>query len=34
MEHHIHPPGDLYGQPPEDLLGRHRQLLPELRAPV
>lgn len=32
MDHQIQPPGDVPGQPPEDLLGRLRQLLPELRA--
>ncbi len=32
MEHQVHPPGDAHGQPTEDLLGRLRQLLPELRA--
>ncbi len=32
MEHGTHPRGDAHGPPVEDLLGRLRQLLPELRA--
>jgi hypothetical protein len=31
MEHGTYPRGDAHGPPAEDLLGRLRQLLPELR---